>query len=56
MDGLIPRDQREKEDAYHFVVYLPYAGSIYEFDGLKRAPIRHGAYQEGGEGWVGAAR
>lgn len=56
LDGLLPKDQREKEDAYHFVVYLPYAGSIYEFDGLKRAPIRHGTYQESGEGWVGAAR
>lgn len=26
LDGLIPKDQREKEDAYHFVVYLPFAG------------------------------
>jgi len=56
LDGLVPPSLREKEDAYHFVVYLPYAGSLYEFDGLKRAPIKHGPYTESGEGWVGTAR
>jgi len=44
------------EDAYHFVVFIPYAGCIYELDGLKRAPVRHGEYTEGGEGWLGKAR
>jgi ubiquitin carboxyl-terminal hydrolase L5 len=51
--------QREKSgDAYHFIVYLPHAGHIYEFDGLKKAPVRHRAFaaaapgqqQQGGEG------
>ncbi|KAI0365664.1 hypothetical protein BV20DRAFT_724291 [Pilatotrama ljubarskyi] len=44
------------EDAYHFIVYIPYAGSVYELDGLKQAPVKHGAYSEDGEGWVAKAR
>lgn len=44
------------EDAYHFIVYQPYAGSVYELDGLKEAPVNHGAFSEDGEGWVAKAR
>ncbi|TFY79987.1 hypothetical protein EWM64_g4026 [Hericium alpestre] len=44
------------EDAYHFVVYLPFMGSVFELDGLKRSPIRHGPYEEHGEGWTKKAR
>ncbi|KAI0769627.1 ubiquitin-specific protease [Trametes elegans] len=47
---------KTSEDAYHFVVYIPYAGSVYELDGLKQAPVRHGPYSESGEGWVAKAR
>lgn len=54
LDGLnLPKTT---EDAYHFVVYIPFMGSVYELDGLKRSPIRHGAYEEHGEGWVKRAR
>ncbi|THH18181.1 hypothetical protein EW146_g2769 [Bondarzewia mesenterica] len=54
IDGLdLPKTT---EDAYHFVVYVPMMGSVYELDGLKRSPIRHGAYEEQGEGWVKKAR
>ncbi|KAI0745397.1 ubiquitin carboxyl-terminal hydrolase [Earliella scabrosa] len=54
LDGLdLPKTA---EDAYHFVVYIPYAGSVYELDGLKQAPVRHGTYSEAGEGWVAKAR
>lgn len=54
LDGL----QRPKstEDAYHFVVYLPVAGSLYELDGLKRSPVRHGSVEDKGEGWLSKAR
>jgi ubiquitin carboxyl-terminal hydrolase L5 len=47
---------KNTEDAYHFVVYLPVLGSVYELDGLKEHPVRHGAVDEQGEGWVKKAR
>ncbi|KAG9019051.1 hypothetical protein FRB90_007007 [Tulasnella sp. 427] len=47
---------KTSEDAYHFVVYLPNLGAVYELDGLKPAAINHGAYTEGGEGWAAKAR
>jgi len=54
MDGLdMPK---KSEDAYHFIVYLPFSGALYELDGLKPYPVRHGPYQEGGEGWLKTAR
>ncbi|KAI0930645.1 hypothetical protein AcW1_003613 [Taiwanofungus camphoratus] len=54
LDGLgLPKTT---EDAYHFIVYLPYMGCIYELDGLKPSPMNHGTYGENGEGWVAKAR
>ncbi|KAH9993210.1 ubiquitin-specific protease [Russula vinacea] len=54
LDGLdLPRTT---EDAYHFIVYLPVLGSVYELDGLKQSPITHGPYEEHGEGWITRAR
>ncbi|KAJ7287755.1 ubiquitin carboxyl-terminal hydrolase [Mycena rebaudengoi] len=54
LDGLgLPKTS---EDAFHFVVYLPAMGSLYELDGLKEFPVRHGSYDETGEGWVKKAR
>lgn len=47
---------KTSEDAYHFIVYLPFMGCVYELDGLKASPIRHGTYEENGEGWAGKAR
>ncbi|KAJ7072555.1 ubiquitin carboxyl-terminal hydrolase [Mycena amicta] len=55
LDGLgLPKSTAE--DAYHFVVYLPTMGSLYELDGLKQFPVRHGSYDETGEGWLKKAR
>ncbi|KAI4526410.1 cysteine proteinase [Schizophyllum commune Tattone D] len=54
LDGLgLPKTT---EDAYHFVVYVPVLGNLYELDGLKQFPVRHGPYDESGEGWVKKAR
>ncbi|KAJ4000644.1 ubiquitin carboxyl-terminal hydrolase [Lentinula boryana] len=54
LDGLeLPR---QTEDAYHFVVYLPSMEFVYELDGLKPHAVRHGSYNESGEGWLSRAR
>ncbi|WVR04462.1 hypothetical protein IAU60_001465 [Kwoniella sp. DSM 27419] len=48
---------REKEDAYHFVAYLPVNGILYELDGLRRNPIMHAPVTEGENGeWLETAR
>ncbi|CAK9786505.1 putative ubiquitin-specific protease [Cutaneotrichosporon oleaginosum] len=46
-------DEREKEDAYHFVTYLPKHGVLYELDGLRSAPLMHAACDDD---WLTAAR
>lgn len=43
----------EKEDAYHFVAYLPVNGVLYELDGLRPNPIMHAAVE--GD-WLDVAR
>jgi ubiquitin carboxyl-terminal hydrolase L5 len=45
--------EREKEDAYHFVTYLPVNDVLYELDGLRQSPIMHAAIE--GE-WLDQAR
>jgi ubiquitin carboxyl-terminal hydrolase L5 len=54
LDGLgLPR---KTEDAYHFVVYLPVMGTLYELDGLKPHALRHGEFDQSGEDWLTMAR
>jgi len=54
LDGLgLPK---KAEDAYHFVVYLPVMGALYELDGLKPYALQHGSFTESGEGWLKTAR
>lgn len=45
---------REKEDAYHFVTYLPIRDVLYELDGLRRMPVMHAPVE--GDGWLDQAR
>ena len=47
---------KKTADAYHFVVYLPVMGALYELDGLKPHAVRHGAVPDSGEGWLKVAR
>ncbi|CEF69341.1 Ubiquitin carboxyl-terminal hydrolase isozyme L5 [Strongyloides ratti] len=41
----------EKEEAYHYVTFIPYNGHVYELDGLKDGPIDHGSYDMA-KGWL----
>ena len=45
---------REKEDAFHFISYVPFNGTLYELDGLQAGPIAHG--ECGDETWLALAR
>lgn len=53
MDGSANPD-REKEDPYHFVAYVPINGVLYELDGLRKSPLMHAAVE--GDEWMDQAR
>jgi ubiquitin carboxyl-terminal hydrolase L5 len=38
-----PKSRYSKEDAYHFIAYVPINGIVFELDGLKQGPIIVGA-------------
>ena len=43
------------DEVYHFVSYIPHAGSLYELDGLQPGPINHGPW-DASESWLDKAR
>lgn len=47
--------KKEKEDAFHFISYIPFAGRLIELDGLKEGPYDLGPIAEGDD-WVATAR
>ncbi|TPX35542.1 hypothetical protein SmJEL517_g02063 [Synchytrium microbalum] len=47
-------DDDDKEDAFHYVSYLPINGALYELDGLREGPINHGQCKE--DDWVKTVR
>lgn len=49
------RSRASKEEAYHFVAYVPFQGIVYELDGLKSGPILLGATPTD-EDWLSVAR
>jgi len=54
-DGESKSKKGAKEDAYHFIAYLPYNGGLYEIDGLRRGPIFLGEYSPGTD-WLAVAK
>lgn len=44
----------EKEDAFHFVVFQPIDGHIWELDGLQQKPICHGLFDASRPWWSSA--
>ena len=46
---------KEDEDIFHFVAYVPIKGRIYELDGLQEGPLDHGRVPEGAD-WLDYVR
>lgn len=47
--------KKDKEDVFHFIAYLPFAGHLIELDGLKPGPYDLGLIPEG-QDWISIAR
>ena len=49
-------DDNEKEDAYHFIAYIPINGELFELDGLQSLPISHGPVNATDTTWTDRAK
>lgn len=47
-------DKDEKEDAFHFIGYVPYKGKVYELDGLQDGAIEIGSVS--GDDWLATVK
>jgi len=50
----VKAENAEREDAHHFIAFIPYNGKVYELDGLKEGPIEVGVVSDGSN-WLAAA-
>lgn len=48
------KQQPSKDDAFHFVAYVPFQGRLYELDGLREGPIDLGKFEQ--DDWIGTAK
>lgn len=51
---MVQDDTSPKDDAFHFISYVPHQNVVYELDGLKEGPIRVGAISNGS--WLQTAK
>lgn len=47
--------KKDKEDVFHFISYIPFAGRLIELDGLKEGPYDLGPIADG-QDWVAVAK
>ena len=45
----LPAQRSASSETFHFVSYVPIRGHLFELDGLKRYPIDHGPWDQGGD-------
>lgn len=44
------KKSKKKQEAFHFVSYVPFKNTLYELDGLQKGPISLGPFE--GDDWM----